>query len=150
MPPPPPIQRFSTCSRSFTVAQTGLLEINRCNSLPDLHPIHVCRRHHLRLAAAHPGQRQFGPDARHGLRLRGGKLMASSLEIFSFTRFYDKLVNNTIGVLMKKMTRKFIVMVIEIFECFRFFGLQVSPYEETKTDQTPPGILHGGLHDITK
>lgn len=74
--------------------------------------------------------------------------MASSLEIFSFTRFYGKLVNNTIGVLTKKMARGFIV--IEIFECFGFFGLKVSPYEETKIDQTPLGTLHGGLYGITK
>lgn len=91
MPPPPTlIRRFSTCSRSFTVAQIAALDL--CNSLPDLHPIRVCWRHHIRLAAAHPGQRQVGPDARRVLRLRGGKLMASSLEIFSFTRFYLRQV----------------------------------------------------------
>lgn len=85
----PTIRRFSTCRRSITVAQIAALDL--CNSLPDLRPIRVCRRQHLRLAAAHPGQRQVGPDARRVLRLRGGKLMASSLEIFSFTRFYDKV-----------------------------------------------------------
>lgn len=53
---------------------------------------------------------------------QGSKLMASSLEICSFTRFYDKLVNNTpkgdIPVLTNKMTWGFIV--IGLVECLGF------------------------------
>lgn len=119
----------------------------------DLHPLRARRRHHLRLVAAHPGRRQVGPDARHVLRLArqqvdgvvfGNLLLHQVLrqvgQQHPARRCRHSDEENGLGLYSDRTRR-----VLRVF-----FGLQVSPYEETETDQTPLGPLHGGLDEITK
>lgn len=119
----------------------------------DLHPLRVRRRHHVRLVAAHPGRRKVGPHTRHVLRLArqqadgvvfGNLLLHQILRQVGqqhperrYPRTDDE---DDLGVHSDRTRRVRRVR----------FGLQVSPYEETETDQTPLGPLHGGLDEITK
>lgn len=103
--------------------------------------------------AAHPGRRQVGPHTRHVLRLArqqadgvvfGNLLLHKILrqvgQQHPERRYPGTDDEDDLGVHSDRTRR-----VLRV--CF---GLQVSPYEETETDQTPLGPLHGGLDEITK